>query len=166
MSIHVVRPKILFVFISPPGIRFYESSCQITNYMRKHNDLYLESCVCRGGCLWCPSPLWSHKGWENTKQNVGVQTIRPDRACPPLNQQRGHVFIKKTFMCVLVWDSLPSHEDRNARPLWYKRKLWGGNDQSDIHHTSPTFDFLQSFHVQANIIWVMEIQMSTISAWE
>lgn len=45
-------------------------------------------------CLWCPSPLWSHKGWERTKQNVGVRAIIPERACPPVNQQRGHVYIK------------------------------------------------------------------------
>lgn len=46
-----------------------------------------------------------------------------------------------------------------------KRKLRGGKDQSDIQHTFVTFDFLQSFYVQANIIWVVEIQMSSISAW-
>lgn len=69
--------------------------------MREHNDLYLEICVRTVSCLWCPSPLWSHKGWEHTKQNVGVQAIRQARPCPPLNQQRGHVCIKES-VCVCV----------------------------------------------------------------
>ena len=165
----------LFVFLSPPGIillQCYESSYQITIYMREHNDLYLEISVRTVSCLWCPSPLWSHKGWEHTKQNVGVQAIRQARPCPPLNQQRGHVCIKESLwvgVCVFVcgWGSHCNHmkTEMPGHP-GNKRKLWGGNDQSDIHHTSSTFDFMQSFHVQANIIWVMEIQMSSISAWE
>lgn len=44
-----------------------------------------------------------------------------------------------------------------------RKKLGGGTNQCSIHHTSLTFDFLQSFHVQASIIWIVETQMSSVS---
>lgn len=54
-------------------------------------------------------------------------------------------------------------EEISARSLWGKKKLGGGNNQCSIY-TGLTFDFLQSFHVQANIIWVIEAQMSSVSS--
>lgn len=50
----------------------------------------------------------------------------------------------------------------STRPLWGKKKLGGGANQCTLHHTGPTFDFLQSSYVQANIIWAMETQMSSV----
>lgn len=54
-------------------------------------------------------------------------------------------------------------EEISAMSLWGKRKLGGGTKQCSIH-TGLTFDFLQSFHVQPNIIWVRETQMSSVSS--
>lgn len=54
-------------------------------------------------------------------------------------------------------------EEISATSLWgKKKKLQCGTNQCSIHHTGLTFDFLQSFLVQANIIWVIETQMSTV----
>lgn len=162
--------NILYVFISPPGVlslQCYESSYQITNCMREHNDLCLDSSVCVLSCLRCPCPPAEPQRLRAYQAKCWRASIkRAERACPPLNQQRGHVWIKKPPR-VCMWETHCRRMKTEMPGLsGRKRYLWGGNDQSDIHHTSPAFDFMQSFHVQANIIWVMETQMSSISAWE
>lgn len=50
----------------------------------------------------------------------------------------------------------------STRSCGVRKKLGGGANQCTVHHTGPTFDFPQSSNAQANIIWAIETQMSSV----